>query len=230
MPRSDVITIFGDKDDLPTNPAVDDGLHAGVVLGAVYDTRIDRLYPRDAWRVGFELERGRVDPDSGGAADIDYTALTMVANRYTRLPWRLQWDIGARVFTAFDPVPYQRYQTLNGYGGVRGAADRPFDVVRGNRLAWLSTELRRELPTLPVFDWIYARWDFLLFADIGLLARVPDDDGAFDFIADLSGWIKTVGFGISGESFPPYLGVYFAQELDPDRPNPRLIVRLARSF
>lgn len=230
MPRSDVITIFGDKDDLPENPAIDDGVHGGAVLGVVYDTRIDRFYPRNAWRVGFELERGRVDPDSSGAADIDYTALTMVANRYSRLPWRIQWDIGARVFAAFDPVPYQRFQTLNGYGGVRGATDRPFDVVRGNRLAWLSTELRRELPDVPGFDLIYARWDFLVFGDIGLLAEVPAGDGPFDFIADLGGWIKTVGFGISGESYAPYLGIYFAQELDPQRPDPRVILRIARSF
>jgi len=154
----------------------------------------------------------------------------MVANRYTRLPLDIQWDIGARVFTAFDPIPYQRYQTLNGYGGVRGANNQPFDIVRGNRLAWLSTEFRRELPQLPGFDRVYARWDFLVFGDIGLLADVPADAGAFDFIADMSDWIKTVGFGISGESFPPYLGIYLAKEIDGERDNPRVIVRLARSF
>ena len=230
MPNGDVITIFGDKDHLPENPPVNDGVRGAVGLDVVYDTRIDRFYPYNAWRIGFDLEFGRLDPDSAGAGNVDYTALTMVANRYTRLPLAIQWDIGARVSTAFDPIPYQRYQTLNGYGGVRGANNEPFDIVRGNRLAWLSTEFRRELPPLPGFDWVYARWDFLVFGDIGLLAEVPDDAGAFDFIADMSGWIKTVGFGISGESFPPYLGIYLAQQIDGDRKNPRVIVRLARSF
>jgi hypothetical protein len=230
MPKGDVITIFGDEDHLPENPEINDGVRGALGLEVVYDTRIDRFYPYNAWRLGFDLEFGRLDPDSAGLDDIDYTALTMVANRYTRLPLDIQWDIGARVFTAFDPVPYQRYQTLNGYGGVRGANNEPFDIMRGNRLAWLSTELRRELPPLPGFDWVYARWDFLVFGDIGLLAEVPADAGAFDFIGELSGWVKTVGFGISGESFPPYLGIYLAKEIDGDRENPRVIVRLARSF
>ena len=230
MPKSDVITIFGDKDHLPPNPEIDDGVRGALGVDMVYDTRIDRFYPYNAWRVGFEFELGRLDPDSAAAENVDYSALTMVANRYTRLPLDIQWDIGARVFTAFDPIPYQRYQTLNGYGGVRGANNQPFDIVRGNRLAWLSTEFRRELPQLPGFDRVYARWDFLVFGDIGLLADVPADAGAFDFIADMSDWIKTVGFGISGESFPPYLGIYLAKEIDGERDNPRVIVRLARSF
>jgi hypothetical protein len=92
-------------------------------------------------------------------------------------------------------------------------------------------ELRKRLPTLPIFRWLFTSWDAVAFSDIGLLARAANPKSPFGFLdTPFNDWKKSAGIGISGESFLPYVGIYIAQDLDRARRNPRVIVRLTRSF
>jgi hypothetical protein len=231
MRKSDVFTIFGSEDNLPENPPIEEGARAALRAGVTFDSREERDYPRDAWFLGLWIEPGRLSPSATGSEDLDYTAFTVEANRYTRLPFAMQWDIGTRLSSSFDRIPQQLFQTLNGYGGIRGTDDAPFPVIRGDRMVRLSTELRTELPELPVISWFYSRWDLLLFADAGYLTEAKNPTSVFGFLdASWDDWKKSVGVGISGESLGPYVGLYIAREIAGDRDRPRFIVRLERSF
>jgi outer membrane protein assembly factor BamA len=195
------------------------------------DSREDEDYPENAWLLGLAIEPGRINPDATGQQDYNYAAFTVEANRYTRLPYGLQWDIGTRLSSSFDRIPTQLYQTLNGYGGIRGTDDAPFDVVRGDRMVRLSTEFRMDLPDVPIIKWIYSRWDLVVFGDAGYLTQADNPTSVLGFLGtSFSQWKKSVGFGVSGESLLPYLGFYVAREIDGDRDRPRFIVRLERSF
>jgi hypothetical protein len=231
MRESKVLTLFGDKDNLPPNPPIEQGARGALRLGLVFDSREDRDYPQDAWFLGLSIEPGRLSPDASGDDGASYTAFTLEANRYTRLPFGLQWDIGTRLSSSFTRVPTQLYQTLNGYGGIRGTDDAPFPVIRGDRMVRLSTEFRAELPETPVVRWFYSRWDLLFFADAGYLTEAISPTSPFGWLDTPFGdWKKSVGVGISGESLGPYVGLYLAKELNGDRDRPRFIARLERSF
>lgn len=208
-------------------PPIESGERAAVTGTFVYDTREDVNRPQNAWRGEAWVEKGIAD----GPGDFSYAALVVDVRRYHRLrPW-LQWDMRGRVFSTFDGIPPQVMQTLNGYSGVRGLNDVPFTVDRGDRLALFSGELRTRLPELPVFRWLFSRWDLVAFTDIGLLTRAENAKSTLGFLnTPFSDWKKSAGIGISGESFLPYLGVYIAQDLDRGRRNPRVIVRASRSF
>jgi outer membrane protein assembly factor BamA len=231
MRKSTVLTIFGDESSLPENPPVDQGTRGAFRLGLSLDSREDADYPRNAWYVALQVETGRLSPDPAGTGDVNYAAFTIETNRYTLLPFALQWDIGARLSSSFEQIPTQLYQTLNGYGGIRGTDDAPFPVLRGDRMIRVSTELRTELPELPVVRWLYSRWDLLVFGDAGYLTVAKRPTSPFGFLdAPFDDWMKSVGVGISGESFWPYLGFYVARQIDGKMNRPRFIVRLERSF
>ena len=226
-----VFTILGPKGNLAPNLPIDQGDRLAGRVTVQFDSRYDRVYPRNAWLLGLAIESGRLSPDADGAADVNYTGFTIEANRYTRFPFGLQWDIGARLSSSFDAIPFQLYQTLNGYGGLRGTNRVPFDVPRGDRMVRLSTEFRYALPELPVVRWIYSRWDILGFAEAGLLTEAENPTSPLGWLdTSFDHWRKTVGLGVTGESFFPYLGLYVAQEIGGDRTSPRFIIRLARSF
>ncbi len=231
METRKTFTLFGDDDDLPENPAIEDGYRAAGMIGAAYDSREDIYANENAWFLGCTFEAGRHSPHADGADSYDYSAFTVETNRYNRLPMGFQWDIGARLSSAFDRIPHQLYQTLNGYGGIRGTNRIPFDVDRGDRMIRVSTELRYELPSLPIVNWVYSTWHLLGFADAGLLAQAESPTSTFGFLdTSFSNWKKSVGAGISGESFFPYFGIYVAKEIDGDRKSPRVIVRIEKTF
>ncbi|UCH83090.1 MAG: BamA/TamA family outer membrane protein, partial [Candidatus Latescibacterota bacterium] len=217
-----VFTILGSKGNLAPNPPIDQGERLAGRVTVQFDTREDRVFPGNAWLFGVAIETGRLSPDEDDAVDIDYTAFTIEANRYTLFPFGLQWDIGTRLSSSFDAIPFQLFQTLNGYGGLRGTNRVPFDVPRGDRMVRLSTEFRYPLPDIPVMRFIYSRWDILGFADAGLLTEADNPTSPFGWLdTPFSYWKKTVGLGVSGESFFPYVGFYVAQEIDGDRTSPR---------
>jgi hypothetical protein len=231
--RTRTWTVFGDHDHLPDNPSIDDGDRRGARLSLVFDSRDDENYSGSAWRLFGNVEAGRLTADSTDGPDLDYTVFTLGAYRYNMLPWMSALDLGARLFSSFGDIPAQLTQSLGGWAGVRGTSDAPFVIRRGDRLMLLSAELRRELPLLPVLDWIYSRWDFVLFADAGFLTVAEHSSRPFHFLETTMGeWKKSVGLGVSGDAFIPYLALYVAQELDTvgDRPSPRFILRMRKSF
>lgn len=212
---------------LRDNPPIDEGEILGGTIAVTYDTRIAPEHPKSAWFGSARLEHGFAD----GPGDFYFTTLTLDLSRYNRL-WRaFNIDFHGRIFTAFDDLPRQRQQSLNGYGGVRGLHDIPFDVRRGDRVGLFSTELRIPMPDLPVMKILFTRWDLTAFGDLGLLALEGGSEGAFAFLdTKLDDWGKSVGIGISGESFLPYVGLYVAQDLDRHNKRPRFIIRANRSF
>ena len=95
----------------------------------------------------------------------------------------------------------------------------------------VSTELGFELPEVPIVNWVFSTWNLMGFADAGLLTQAPNPTSAFGFLdTSFSNWKKSVGVGVSGESFFPYFGIYIAKEIDGDRESPRVIVRIEKSF
>jgi hypothetical protein len=212
---------------LRSNPAIDRGEILGVELAATYDTRDNPGRPSSAWFFEASVDAGF----KTGPGDFRFTTLTLDLRRYNRLWRRVNLDLRGRIFTGWNDLPGQRLQSLNGYGGVRGMHDIPFPDSRGDRLALFSTELRIPLPPLPVVKILYTRWDLLLFADIGLLRLDGGASGPFRFLnSPKEAWGKSIGIGVSGEAFLPYLGFYVAQDLTRGNKRPRFIVRAEQSF
>ncbi|GAB4327101.1 MAG: hypothetical protein Kow0074_22200 [Candidatus Zixiibacteriota bacterium] len=220
-------SLFNNDRPLRDNSPIDEGEIAGGVIGIQYDTRIFPARPSNAWFARMEVEAGT----DVGPGDFQYSTLMLDVRRYNRVMRGLHFDVRGRVFTTRDNIPRQRRQSLNGYGGVRGLHDIPFDDRRGDRLALFSAELRIGMPQIPVLEIFYTRWNVLTFADIGILKQHGDRFGAWEFLkSDWDEWGKSAGVGISGESFVPYLGFYVAQDLDRNNARPRFIVRFERSF
>jgi outer membrane protein assembly factor BamA len=231
METRKTFTLLGVEHDLPENPPIADGYRAGAVIAAAYDSREDKYLPENAWFLGCSFEAGRLSPHAAGAESFDYSAVTVETNRYTLFPAGFHWDIGARLSTAFDRVPLQLYQTLNGYGGIRGANRVPFDIDRGDRMVRVSTEIGVELPELPIVNWVYSTWHLVGFADAGLLSKADNPSSTFGFLdTSFSNWKKSTGLGVTGESFFPFFALYVAKEIDGDRTSPRVIVRIEKTF
>jgi hypothetical protein len=227
MITRDLWTVFDANHKRLPNPAIDRGDNLTAEVDVTYDSREDVHHPGDARFGRLQVEKGFAD----GPGDFSYTTFTVETAWFNRLPYGLHWDMRGQLFSSFDRIPRQASQSLNGYGGVRGLNNSPFPVPRGDRLALLSGELRAGLPQLPVIKYLYTSWDAVLFTDIGLLAEASHKKAPLRFLdTSFDNWKKTVGLGISGQSFFPYLGIYLAQDLDRNRRNPRLIVRFNRSF
>lgn len=227
MVTGDAPSVFKSNQRLRDNPAIDDGDRLTVSGVLRYDSREDPARAQNAWFVRLWVEKGLAD----GLGEFSYTAFSFDLHRYTRLPFKLQWDVRGKLFSAFDRIPRQVYRSLNGYGGVRGLNDSPFAVRRGDRLALFSMELRRPLPELPVFRILFSQWDVVVFSDVGQLIKTEDERSPLRFLEEsFEHWGKTAGIGISGESFLPYVGLYVAKDLDGGRESPRVILRINRSF
>ena len=212
---------------LRSNPAIDDGEILGGTLSLEYDTRQFPSRPTNAWFLSGTVEQG-ID---AGPGDFEFATLTLDARRYNRPIRGLNVDCRGRLFTTWDQLPRQRWQSLNGYGGIRGLHDIPFDMRRGDRLALFSAEVRVDMPPAPLLKIFFTRWNIMAFADAGILDHYGDALGSLEFLkAKWRDWGKSVGFGISGESFLPYVGLYVAQDLDRDNKRPRFIIRAERSF
>ncbi|MBD3297655.1 MAG: BamA/TamA family outer membrane protein [candidate division Zixibacteria bacterium] len=219
--------LFNNDRPLRNNPPIDEGEIAGATIGIEYDTRLFPSRPSSAWYARVEVDAGA----DVGPGDFEYSTVTLDVRRYNRLLRGLNLDVRGRIFTTRDNIPRQRTQSLNGYGGVRGLHDIPFDDRRGDRLALFSAELRIGMPQIRYLEILYTRWNVATFIDVGILKRHGDRYGAWEYLeSDWDEWGKSVGIGISGESFLPYLGFYVAQDLSRDNKRPRFIVRFARSF
>jgi hypothetical protein len=219
-------SLFHSNDRLPPNPPIDDGDRATVAAAFVFDSRREPARPANAWYVELWGEKG-FEADVG---DFPYEAFSLDLRRYNSVPLELQLDLRGKLFSTLSDSPRQVYQSLNGYGGVRGLPDHSFDVRRGDRLALFTVELRRPLPEIRFVRSVFTSWDLLVFTDFGLLAEAEDPDDPFAFLdAPWDDWGKSVGLGVSGESILPYIGFYVAKDLD-DRRGVRAILRIERSF
>ena len=222
-----ISSVFFPRDKYRENPSIDDGNRLAVSARLTVDTRGEEAWRENAWLFDLWVEKGIAD----GPGDFSYTAFDIDVRRYNYLPWRMKFDLRAKVFSSFSELPLQLFRSVNGYAGVRGTSDIPFPSGRGDRMALFSAELRRPLPDMPVFKWFYSRWDLVLFSDIGLVTRAENHESPFGFFDEpFDDWKKTVGIGFSGESFLPYLGFYMAQDLDAEGFDPRYIIRMRRSF
>lgn len=220
-------SLFYSKDKYRENPAIDDGDRLALAFRIMHDSREDEAWRKNAWLLGLWIEKGFSD----GWGEFSYTAFDIDINRYNYLPRGMTLDLRAKLFSSFDSVPKQISRSLNGYGGIRGARDIPFEVQRGDRLVLFSVEVRKRLPDLWLIKSLFSYWDLLLFSDIGLLAEAENKTAPLDFLeAPFDEWKKTAGVGISGASFLPYIGLYMAQDLDSESFSPRVILRLERSF
>jgi hypothetical protein len=219
-------SLFNSNDRLPSNPPIDDGDRTTVSAAFVWDTRREPARPSNAWYVELWGEKG-FETNYG---DFDYEAFTIDLRRYNSLPLELQLDLRGKLFSTLNESPRQVYQSLGGYGGVRGLPDQPFDVGRGDRMVVFSGELRHPLPSVRFVRSVFTSWDLLIFTDIGLLAQAEDPNEPFAFMdTPWENWGKSVGLGVSGESILPYVGFYVAKDLDDGR-GVRAILRIERSF
>jgi len=220
-------SIFQSDNKKRENPPIDDGDRLAVAGTFTIDTRENDSWPRNAWLLRLWLEKGIAD----GPGDFSYAAFDIDLNRYSVLPAGFHFDLRAKVFSSFDAIPAQLTRTLYGYSGLRGASTAAFDMLRGDRLALFSGELRKWLPDVPVISRLFTRWNLIVLSDIGLLAQAENPTSPFEFFrTPFDEWKKTVGIGISAESFLPYIGLYLAWDIDDGRKSPRCIVRMTRSF
>ncbi len=209
------------------NPFIDNGQRLAAALDYRLDGRLDDIWRQSAWCLNLRLEKGF----SAGPWEFDYITFDLDLSRYNFLPWNMRFDWRAKLFSAYKTIPAQMTQTLTGYAGVRGTNDFPFSTPRSDRLALFSAELRKGLPELPLFSFLFADWDLVAFTDIGLLVDAVNKQAPLAFLdTPFDQWRQTVGLGISGESFLPYIGFYVAQDLDRSDFEPRYILRFQRSF
>ena len=156
-------SLFNSNQRLPDNPAIDDGDRVTLAAALVYDSREEPEWPESAWYASIWGEKGFAD----GPGDFSYEAFQLDLRKYSQLPYDLQLDVSGKLFSTFNPAPRQVYQSLGGYGGVRGLSDDPFAVSRGDRLVLLSGELRRPLPDVRYFSSVFTSWNWLVFYDTG---------------------------------------------------------------
>ncbi len=209
------------------NPAIDDGERLAIDLRFEYDSRDDEGWRRNAWRFDLWFEKGF----DAGEADFSYEAFDIDLARYQYIGRSSRIDLRGKLFSAFSPIPGQLTRGLGGYAGVRGARDIPFTIERGDRLALFTIEARTRLPDVWGIRSLFTYWDLLVFSDIGFLADAENKKSPFGFLsAPFEEWRKTVGIGVSGQSFLPYVGFYIAQDLDRDKFEPRAILRFEKSF
>ena len=220
-------SLFDSNQRLPDNPPIDDGVRVMASASLVYDSRREPARPGSAWYVELWGEKGF----NNGPGEFAYEAFSIDLRKYMQLPHRFQLDLRGKLFSTLGEAPHQVYQSLGGYGGVRGLSDHPFEVYRGNRMTVYTVELRRQLPDVRYVSALFTSWDLLLFSDIGLLVEAEDQNDAFEFLkTPFDEWGKSLGVGISGESVLPYVGVYVAKDLDGGRDSLRAILRIERSF
>ena len=209
------------------NPDIDEGERFAARINLIFDTRDETGWKYNGWRLGLLFEKGIAD----GPGKFSYSAFNLDVARYTELPAGLKFDLGCKLFSSFDKLPRQLTHSVSGYTGIRGLRDDPFTVHRGDRLALLSGELRSGLPELPLLRILFTRADLLLFSDIGILVDSENKKAPLGFLSSpFNKWKKTVGIGVSGNSFLPYLGIYLAEDLDSNDFSPRVIIRAQRSF
>ncbi|HMA77495.1 MAG TPA: BamA/TamA family outer membrane protein [Candidatus Krumholzibacteriaceae bacterium] len=220
-------SIFRGDDKFRENPAIDDGKRVSLRIDLNFDNRDESGWKYGGWKLGFLFEKGIAD----GPGDFSYSAFKMITNRYNEIKGGFKFDVGFKLFSSFDEIPQQLTHSINGYGGIRGVEDYPFTVHRGDRLALLSGELRRDLPKLPFLDILFTRAELLLFSDIGILADSNNKGSPLGFLSkSFEEWRKSAGVGISGKSFLPYIGIYIAEDIESKNFTPRIIVRAQRSF
>jgi hypothetical protein len=220
-------SLFNSNQRLPVNPPIDDGVRVMASASLVYDSRREPARPRSAWYVELWGEKGF----DSGPGEFNYEAFSIDLRKYMRLPHRLQLDLRGKLFSTIGEAPRQVYQSLGGYGGVRGLSDHPFEVRRGNRMTVYTVELRRQLPDVRFVSALFTSWDLLLFSDVGLLVEAKDQNDAFEFLeTPFDDWGKSIGVGISGESVLPYVGVYVARGVEGGQETWRAILRIERSF
>jgi hypothetical protein len=220
-------SLFNSNQRLPDNPAIDDGDRVTLAAAFVYDSREEPESPASAWYASVWGEKGFAD----GPGDFSYEAFQLDLRKYSQLPHDFQLDVSGKLFSTFDPAPRQVYQSLGGYGGVRGLSDDPFAVSRGDRLVLFSGELRRPLPDVRYFRSVFTSWNWLVFYDTGLLVEAQNPTDPLGFLETPYGdWGKSIGIGVTGESVLPYVGVYVAKDLDNNYKGLRAILRIKRSF
>jgi len=220
-------SLFNSNQRLPDNPAIDDGDRVTLAAALEYDSREEPESPGSAWYASIWGEKGFAD----GPGDFSYEAFQLDLRKYSQLPYDLQLDVSGKLFSTFDPAPRQVYQSLGGYGGVRGLSDDPFAVSRGDRMVQISGELRRPLPDIRYFRSVFTSWNWLVFYDTGLLVEAENPTDPLGFLeTPYLDWGKSVGIGFTGESVLPYIGVYVAKDLDNNYKGLRAILRIKRSF
>ncbi|MBN1885995.1 MAG: BamA/TamA family outer membrane protein [Candidatus Krumholzibacteriota bacterium] len=214
------------RDTYRPNPAIADGTRMAFSTSITLDTR-DGWEEETGWFCRLRAEKGFAD----GPGTFSYETLEIDARRYTDLPRGIRLDLRGRLFTAFDRLPSQLTQSLNGYAGVRGLRDLPFDPPRGDRVAFASAELRVPMPPAPLLRRLWSRWDLLFFSDAGLVALAGDPRSPLGFLdRSAESWGQTAGVGVSGESLLPCVVLAVAWDLDGSFDEPRVILRAQRSF
>ena len=220
-------SLFRGDNKWKKNPAIDEGNRLAARINLTIDTRDESGWKYNGWKLNLLFEKGIGD----GPGEFSYAAFNVNIASYNELPAGLKFDVGCKLFSSFNELPRQLTHSISGYTGIRGLGDDPFTVHRGDRLALLSGELRKEIPELPFLKILFARADLLLFSDIGILVDSENKKTPLGFLSrPFNKWKKTVGIGISGRSFLPYIGVYLAEDVDRDGFSPRLIIRAQRSF
>jgi hypothetical protein len=220
-------SLLSSREKFRYNPSIQEGKRFYFTAALGLDTRRVKYSPTEGWSLALGIERGFAD----GPGDFSYITFGLDATRYNRLPLGFGLDLRAKIFSAVDSIPSQTNVSLNGYGGVRGLSDHPFGTQRGDRLALFSVEMAKELPPIPLMESIFTRWNLVLFWDGGLLKMADKRKAPFAFLdTPLDEWKQSVGMGIAGESFLPYLALYLAQDMDREDFDPRVILRASVSF
>ena len=220
-------SLFRGDNKWKINPDIDEGENLAARINLTLDTCDETGWKYNGWRLGLLFEKGIAD----GPGKFSYSAFNLDIARYNELPAGLKFDLGCKLFSSFDKLPRQLTYSISGYTGIRGLRDDPFPVHRGDRLALFSGELRSGLPELPLLRILFTRADFLIFSDIGILVDSENKKAPLGFLSSpFNKWKKSIGIGISGNSFLPYLGIYLAEDLDSSNFSPRVIIRAQRSF
>lgn len=227
MEARSVPSLFLEREKYRDNPPIDEGKRMAAGINIKIDTRDEIGWTYGGWKLNALLEKGISD----GPGEFSYSFFDIELCRYSEISGGVMLDMRGKLFSTFTQIPAQLTRSLNGYSGIRGLSDSPFESRRGNRLALFSAELRKRVPDIPFIDKVITDASALLFSDIGILSDEDGDGPVLKFMdGKRGGWKKTAGIGLSGKSFFPYFGLYIAEDLDSDSFTPRYIIRFERSF
>lgn len=187
--------LFGDDQDWPVNPEVDEGRGRALGVRAIYDRRLDReglgpgLYVEgryDRWGFGgdFEFDHGQADARVFVPVGASVVSLRVAA--------------GGRLGGADTLAPQFLYR-LGGAGSVIGY-DGLSERLTGDRMALANLRVHLALPGRRFMDRLY----LVGLADVGD-AWVEDESVR---------WNTGLGAGLAGHGRATYLGVFAGYGLE----------------
>lgn len=191
-------TLVGAENFEPNLP-VDGGPLHGLALEGVIDTRNDLYFTLTGSRLAFEAEL------AGGAlgGDHGFARYVFSLERWDTFNSRHHTYLWLKLAGADQSLPFQRGYTMG--NALRGHDNFAYS---GDRMVLIQAAYGYSLPTIPVVEYLFFRWQADFIYETGTAFFHNDPSESF---SDLK---QDAGFGFTGNTIMGRVGIHLFQDLD----------------